>query len=133
MLLGLIAPSAGQIHLLGRRLPDPRAVAQTGSMIEEPAFYPWMTGAGQPRGARRHWGGCAQGEVARVLSLVGTASFVQAWMNFDTAGYLPTNFWSRFVSGGPQLSELAGLSGIVVTGAVAAVIARWRFAADVSV
>ena len=46
MLLGLIAPSAGRICLLGRRLPDPRAVAQAGSMIEEPAFYPWMTGRG---------------------------------------------------------------------------------------
>jgi ABC-2 type transport system ATP-binding protein len=44
MLLGLIAPSAGQACLLGRRLPDPRVVAQAGSMIEEPAFYPWMTG-----------------------------------------------------------------------------------------
>src|SRR5436305_1282126 len=44
MLLGLIAPSAGQVYLLGRRLPDPRVVAPAGSMIEEPAFYPWMTG-----------------------------------------------------------------------------------------
>jgi ABC-type transport system involved in multi-copper enzyme maturation permease subunit len=61
------------------------------------------------------------------------ASFVQAWMSFDAGGYLPTNFWSRFVSGGPRLSELAGLSGIVLTGALAAVIARWRFAADVTV
>ena len=61
------------------------------------------------------------------------ASFVQAWMGFDTGGYLPTNFWSRFVSGGPRLGELAGLFGIVLTGAVAAVIARWRFAADVTV
>jgi ABC-type transport system involved in multi-copper enzyme maturation permease subunit len=61
------------------------------------------------------------------------ASFVQAWMSFDTAGYLPTNFWSRFVSGGPQPSELAGLLGIVLSGAVAAVIARWRFSSDVTV
>jgi ABC-2 type transport system ATP-binding protein len=38
MLLGLIAPSAGRLYLLGRRLPDPRAVAQACSMIEEPAF-----------------------------------------------------------------------------------------------
>ncbi len=73
--------------------------------------------------------------VAGIASIgrLSPASFVQAWMSFDTAGYLPTNLWSRFVSGGPQLSELAGLSGIVLTGAVAAVIARWRFAADVSV
>ena len=53
-------------------------------------------------------------------------------MSFDSAGYLPTNFWSRFVSGGPQPGELAGLSGIVLTAAAAAVIARWRFAADVA-
>jgi ABC-type transport system involved in multi-copper enzyme maturation permease subunit len=60
------------------------------------------------------------------------ASFVQAWMGFDDAGYLPTNFWSRFVSGGQPPGELAGLAGIVVTAAVAAVIARWRFSADVT-
>jgi hypothetical protein len=54
-------------------------------------------------------------------------------MNFDAAGYLPTNFWSRFVSGGPQPGELVGLLGIVLTSAVAAVIACWRFSADVTV
>ena len=73
--------------------------------------------------------------VAGITSIgrLSPASFVQAWMSFDTAGYLPTNFWSRFVSSGPQPSELAGLLGIVLTGAVAAAIARWRFAADVTV
>ena len=57
----------------------------------------------------------------------------RSWMNFDAAGYLPTNFWSRFVSGGPHPGELAGLVGIVLTSAVAAVIACWRFSADVTV
>ena len=71
MLLGLIAPSAGQIHLLGRRLPDPRVVAQIGSMIEEPAFYPWMTGRVNLEVLGATGGGCVPGEVARVLSLVG--------------------------------------------------------------
>ena len=73
--------------------------------------------------------------VAGISSIgrLSPASFVQAWMSFDSAGYLPTNFWSRFVSGVPQPGELAGLSGIVLTSAVAAVIARWRFAADVAV
>jgi ABC-type transport system involved in multi-copper enzyme maturation permease subunit len=73
--------------------------------------------------------------VAGIASVgqLSPASFVQAWMNFDRPGYLPTNFWSRFVSGGPQLGEMGGLAGIVLTIAVAAVIARWRFAADVSV
>jgi ABC-type transport system involved in multi-copper enzyme maturation permease subunit len=60
------------------------------------------------------------------------ASFVQAWMGFDTGGYLPTNFWSRFIGSGPQPGELAGLAGIVVSAVLAAIIARWRFAADVT-
>jgi ABC-2 type transport system ATP-binding protein len=71
MLLGLIAPSAGQIRLLGRRLPDPRAVAQAGSMIEEPAFYPWMTGRVNLEVLGATGGGCAPGEVDRVLGLAG--------------------------------------------------------------
>lgn len=73
--------------------------------------------------------------VAGIASIgrLSPASFVQAWMSFDSAGYLPTNFWSRFVTGGPRPGELTGLLGIVLTGAVAAVIARWRFAADVTV
>jgi ABC-2 type transport system ATP-binding protein len=73
MLLGLIAPSAGQIRLLGRRLPDPRAVAQAGSMIEEPAFYPWMTGRVNLEVLGATGGGCAPGEVDRVLGLAGVA------------------------------------------------------------
>ena len=34
MLLGLVAPSAGEIHLLGRRLPDPRTAEDLGERYE---------------------------------------------------------------------------------------------------
>jgi hypothetical protein len=61
------------------------------------------------------------------------ASFVQDWMHFGSTSYLPTNFWSRFVAGGTQAGQLAGLAGILATVAIAAAIARWRFAADVTV
>ncbi len=61
------------------------------------------------------------------------ASFVQAWMAFGPAGYLPTNFWSRFVGSGPNLGQLAGLAGILITAGVAAGVARWRLAADVTI
>jgi len=44
MLLGLIAPTAGNAWLNERRLPDPDGLSSIGAMIEEPAFYPWMTG-----------------------------------------------------------------------------------------
>ena len=38
--------------------------------------------------------------VAGIASIgrISPASFVQAWMGFGPAGYLPTNFWSRFIS-----------------------------------
>ncbi len=71
MLLGLIAPTQGQIGLLGRRLPDPRAVSRTGSMIEEPAFYPWLTGRKNLEVAAATSGGLDPAEVIRVLDLAG--------------------------------------------------------------
>jgi ABC-type transport system involved in multi-copper enzyme maturation permease subunit len=60
------------------------------------------------------------------------ATYVQAWMGFGPAGYLPTNFWSRFIGGSEHTGQLAGLLGVLFTAAVAAAIARWRFAADVT-
>ncbi len=44
MLVGLVSPSAGRGWVAGRRIEDPCAVGAVGSMIEEPAFYPWMSG-----------------------------------------------------------------------------------------
>ena len=44
ILLGLVAPSSGRAWLNGRRVPDPAGLARVGAMIEEPAFYPWLTG-----------------------------------------------------------------------------------------
>jgi ABC-2 type transport system ATP-binding protein len=76
MLLGLIAPTGGQIELLGGPLPDPRLTARTGSMIEEPAFYPWLTGrqnlqvlAATSGGAASRSAGAA--EIGRVLGMTG--------------------------------------------------------------
>jgi ABC-2 type transport system ATP-binding protein len=71
MLLGLIAPSEGQIRLLGRPLPDPRVVSRTGAMIEEPAFYPWLTGLQNLQVIAATGGGCAVAEFSRVLEVTG--------------------------------------------------------------
>jgi ABC-2 type transport system ATP-binding protein len=74
MLLGLIAPSGGRAWLLDRPLPDPRVVARTGSMIEEPAFYPWLSGRANlevtaaTSGLRPD-----RAEISRVLGLAGLA------------------------------------------------------------
>ena len=66
------------------------------------------------------------------IGRLSPASFVQAWMGFGPAGYLPTNFWSRFAGGGQHLGQIAGLAGLLLTAAAAGAIARWRFAADVT-
>ena len=71
MLVGLVTPTEGQIRLLGRLLPDPRAVAGTGSMIEEPAFYPWLTGRQNLQVMAAAGGGCRAAEFGRVLGVTG--------------------------------------------------------------
>jgi ABC-2 type transport system ATP-binding protein len=44
ILLGLVTPTAGRAWVNGRPVPDPDGLARVGAMIEEPAFYPWLTG-----------------------------------------------------------------------------------------
>jgi ABC-type multidrug transport system ATPase subunit len=77
MLLGLIAPSAGRIELLGRRLPDPWVVARIGPMIEEPTFYSWMTGRRNLQVLAATGGGCTASEVTRVLSVTGLSEVAE--------------------------------------------------------
>ncbi|MGH9124386.1 MAG: ABC transporter ATP-binding protein [Acidimicrobiales bacterium] len=44
MLLGLVGIDDGDAWLLGSEVPCPERLAAVGAMVEEPAFYPWMTG-----------------------------------------------------------------------------------------
>src|SRR5512147_3238024 len=46
MILNLVAPSGGTIELFGRNLADNPwlALRRIGAVIEEPAFYPYLSG-----------------------------------------------------------------------------------------
>jgi len=46
MLLGLATPSAGDVELLGERMPraSARVLPRVGALVEGPAFYPFLTG-----------------------------------------------------------------------------------------
>jgi ABC-type multidrug transport system ATPase subunit len=44
MLLGLVRPTSGTATLLGRAPGHPEALARVGAMVEEPAFYPYLSG-----------------------------------------------------------------------------------------
>jgi hypothetical protein len=46
-------------------------------MIEEPAFYPWMTGRVNLEVLGATGGGCAPGEVGRVLGLAGLSDAIR--------------------------------------------------------
>ncbi|HET6744205.1 MAG TPA: ABC transporter ATP-binding protein [Kribbella sp.] len=44
ILTGLIAPTSGTVRVLGGRPGDAGVLGRTGSMIESPAFYPYLSG-----------------------------------------------------------------------------------------
>lgn len=46
MLLGLTAPTEGQVELLGHELPHgaPKVLAQVGALVEGPGFHPFLSG-----------------------------------------------------------------------------------------
>jgi ABC-2 type transport system ATP-binding protein len=56
MLLGLVAPTAGRVSVLGRRPGDPGALARIGSLVEGPAFYPYLSGRDNLRVVARYAG-----------------------------------------------------------------------------
>ena len=62
MLLGLIAPTAGRVSVLGRPPGHPATLARVGSLIEGPAFYPYLSGRDNLRVVARY----ARAKEARV-------------------------------------------------------------------
>ena len=69
MLAGLIRPTSGSSQVLGRKVPS-QQLLNVGTMIEEPAFYPYMTGRANLRHAGLLHGGVAEARIAEILSFV---------------------------------------------------------------
>lgn len=44
MLLGLVRPSSGECTVLGEKPGKPAALARMGTLVETPAFYPYLSG-----------------------------------------------------------------------------------------
>ncbi len=74
MLLGLIAPTSGSARILGMDITTdlPAILARTGSMIEEPAFYPFLSGRDNLRAMAR-LSGVSEDVVPHVLQRVDLA------------------------------------------------------------
>lgn len=69
MLAGLIRPSSGSSRLLGASVPG-SSLLEVGTMIEEPSFYPYMSGRRNLEHAARLHGGVPEGRIQEVLNFV---------------------------------------------------------------
>ncbi|HEX2864374.1 MAG TPA: ABC transporter ATP-binding protein [Deinococcales bacterium] len=70
MLTGLQFPTSGEALALGERVPGP-GLKGVGSIIEEPAFYPYLTGRENLAYAAGMRGGLPAGAVDQALERVG--------------------------------------------------------------
>ncbi len=69
MLAGLIRPTSGERRVLGGEVPGP-TLRRVGTMIEEPSFYPYMTGRDNLRFAALLHGGVPERRLDEVLAFV---------------------------------------------------------------
>ncbi len=69
MLVGLARPTAGSARVLGHPAGSAAALARTGAMIEEPSFYPFLSGRTNLRIVADH-AGVPPGRIEAVLARV---------------------------------------------------------------
>jgi len=69
MLAGLVRPSAGTCGVLGNTVPGP-TLREVGTMIEEPSFYPYLSGRDNLVHAARLHGDVPAGRIDEALEFV---------------------------------------------------------------
>ena len=72
ILTGLIAPTSGDVRVLGGKPGQAEVLGRTGSMIESPAFYPYLSGLDNLR-LLAEYAGVARRRIDEVLELVDLA------------------------------------------------------------
>ena len=72
MMLGLAQPTGGRIHLRGCEVPREirRALSRVGGIVEEPRFYPYLSGRRNLDVWAAHYGGEARARIPGVLDRV---------------------------------------------------------------
>ena len=72
MILGLVAPTSGSIELFGQKLEGHRwsVLRRVGAIIEEPAFYPYLSGRDNLDAIARAIGGVKKTKIDEVLERV---------------------------------------------------------------
>lgn len=74
MLTGLVRPDSGEATVLGISVRERlRLGSRVGALVEEPAFYPWLTARQNLRLLTSLSGGCSREEMASALETAGLA------------------------------------------------------------
>lgn len=76
MLLGLIKPTSGSAELLGEKPGSPAGLGKIGSLVESPAFYPYLSGRDNLRVSARY-SSLPLSRVEYVLDQVGLSARAQ--------------------------------------------------------
>jgi ABC-2 type transport system ATP-binding protein len=74
MLLGLVRPDAGTVELNGRGLDDPSRLEGVAGFVEDPSFYPYLSGRANLAVLAELDGGCPENEREAALERVGVAA-----------------------------------------------------------
>ena len=102
LILGLLAPSAGQVRVLGRAPDDPQVRRQLGYLPENVTFYPQLSG----RETLRHFArlkGAAPGQVDELLEQVGLAHAVDRRVKTYSKGMRQRLGLAQALLGEPRL------------------------------
>ncbi len=70
MIAGLINPTGGEVKLLGQPVPG-KNLKHMGAMIEEPSFYPYLSGRDNLRYAAKLHGNISEKRIEETLELTG--------------------------------------------------------------
>jgi ABC-2 type transport system ATP-binding protein len=102
LLLGLSRIDEGEAFILGRRVPAPtETLRHVGSMVEQPAFYPWMSG-------RKNLdvlllGRCSKEEIESAMEEAGIAESARSKVRTYSQGMRQRLGLSLAICGRPQL------------------------------
>jgi ABC-2 type transport system ATP-binding protein len=86
LLLGLLRPDSGRALLFGDPVPCPHRLADIGAVVEEPAFYPWMSGRRNLSVLADEGAPVSPGAVDEALDLVGLAEVASRKMKTYSQG-----------------------------------------------